>query len=340
MVSSAPTGTTGSPAPPVSRLPLRITANLFGVSFGLSGIAQTWAIAGKLDHAAAWPADVLWALAAAAWLLTLIAYVGDVARRHRLTPELNDSTLGPFTSLVFVVMMLLGVGLEPHAVVAAKVVFLIGLVGTVALGGWLTGQWISVDMDLDKWHPGYFLPTTAGGLVAAASSAEFGWRSLAYLMFGYGLVCWLVLGSILLLRLFTRPALPPGLVPSMAIELAPPVVAGNAWFAMNGNRLDTVALLLAGYAILMVLVQVRLAPSYLRTPFGIGTWSFAFAYSSAFTVGVRWLTVEHVDHRFGIAYALVSVVTLASATLAIRTVVALVQGSFVPRSALDRSRAR
>lgn len=45
------------------------------------------------------------------------------------------------------------------------------------MGGVLTGQWIAAGVDHDSIHPGYFLPTVAGGLVGAnaASSCLPGW---------------------------------------------------------------------------------------------------------------------------------------------------------------------
>ena len=86
-----------------------------------------------------------------------------------------------------------------------------GLIVTVALGGWLSGQWIISDLSLPQWHPGYFLPTVAGGFLAAGSSAELGYGQLARVLFGYGAICWFVLGSILLQRLLKQKS---GLVPT------------------------------------------------------------------------------------------------------------------------------
>ena len=147
------------------------------------------------------------------------------------TGAVLDPIFAPFTALIFIVPMLIGVALANYQPGAGAVLFIAGLIPTVLLGGWLTGGWILQDITLAQWHPGYFLPTVAGGLIAAGGSAAMGYDQLAMLMFGYGMVCWLVLGSILLLRLFTQPSLPTPLIPTMAIELAPPVVAGSAWFA-------------------------------------------------------------------------------------------------------------
>jgi tellurite resistance protein len=77
-------------------------------------------------------------------------------------------------------------------------------------------------LNLDRLHPGYFLPTVAGGLVASGSAAVVGQRLLAEMMLGLGLICWFILGSMILARLFFRPALPAALAPTMAIEVAPP----------------------------------------------------------------------------------------------------------------------
>jgi tellurite resistance protein len=311
--------------------PYRLGPNLFGISFGTAGLAQAWALAEDTVDAPSWPADVLWIVASATWLVIVVAYVRNVIEQGRLHTELPDATTGPYTALIVILPMLFGVALAPHARVAGETVFVIGLVLTVLLGGWLTALWIQVDIELVYWHPGYFLPTVAGGLIAANGSATFGYTTLAHLMLGYGIVCWFLLGSILLVRLFTQPALPPPLLPTIAIELAPPVVAGNAWFAINHGRLDIVAGLLGGYAALMVLVQIALFGTYRRAPFGVGYWAFAFSYASALTDGIHWLAVEHIAGLRPVSYLLLAVATAALLALAYRTILGFVRGTFLPR---------
>jgi tellurite resistance protein len=308
----------------------RLVANIFGVSFGLAGLAQSWSTAAKLAGVPDWPGNVLWAVTAAVWLATAMAFAANLSRTTRWREQLTDPTFAPFVALAFIVPMLFGQALAAHARHIGEAVFAAGLAGVVILGGWLTSQWIVTDMPLDRWHPGYFLPTVAGGLLAAGGCAALGFAGLARLMFGYGAICWLLLGSILLLRLFTGPPLPRPLLPTMAIELAPPVVAGNAWFEINGERADTLALALAGYAALMALVQIGLVPTYARVPFSPGSWAFAFSYAAGFTVSIRWLAVQHVEHQRGFTYLLLATITTGVGLLAVRTVSALVRGSFLP----------
>jgi tellurite resistance protein len=263
-------------------------------------------------------------------LASLIWYGRDVVRGRRWRTELTDPVFSPFASLIVIVPMLLGVALAAHARAAGELVFGIALALTVAVGGWLSGEWIVADLQLAQWHPGYFLPTVGGGLIGAGGSAALGHRTLAMVMLGYGVICWLILGTIVLLRLFTSPPLPPPLRPTLAIELAPPVVAGNAWFLLNGGRIDAIAAGLAGYAVLMVLVQLRLIPVYRRVPFGPGWWAFSFSYAAAFTLSVNWLAAGRVPGQTVWTAVALAVLTLGMTALAVPTVRRLVQGTYLP----------
>jgi tellurite resistance protein len=318
----------------------RLTPNLFGTSFGICGLAQCWAVAHSRIGSPSWPATSLWVLAALVWLVTVVAYVAATVTTGRFRAEFTDPTFGPFTSLVVIVPMLLGVAGAEYDRDLGNAVFLVALVLTLALGGWLTAQWIVTDLQLTQWHPGYFLPTVAGGLIAAAGSAALGHRALAQLMFGYGVICWLVLGSIMLLRLFTQPSLRTPLLPTIAIEVAPPFVAGNAWFEITGDRLDAVAFALAGYGILMVTVQLGMIPIYRTVPFGPGWWAFSFSYAAVFVVAIRWLAAEDVAHQQLLTYGLLAVVTLGMAALALRTGVELWRGTYLPGPATSPPVAR
>ena len=309
----------------------RVRPNVFGMPFGFCGLAQCWATA----HAAGvprWPADALWIVTVVVWGATLVWYGRDVVRGGRWRTELRDPIFGPFTALIVIVPMFLGVALAGHARTAGEIVFGVALVLTVAVGGVLSGIWITADLQLAQWHPGYFLPTVGGGLIAAGGCAALGHRTLAMVMFGYGVICWLILGTIVLLRLFTVAALPPPLRPTIAIEVAPPVVAGNAWFLMNGGRIDAVAAGLAGYAILMVIVQLTLIPVYRRVPFGPGWWAFSFSYAAAFTLGVHWLDAGGAVARTVWTGVLLAVLTLGIVALAARTARRLVHGTYLPAS--------
>jgi tellurite resistance protein len=50
---------------------LALRANLFAVAFGLAGLAQAWSL---VTGVPGWPANVLWIIATAVWLMSLACY--------------------------------------------------------------------------------------------------------------------------------------------------------------------------------------------------------------------------------------------------------------------------
>jgi len=138
--------------------PYRLTPNLSGIAFGTSGLAQCWAVADDAVGAPQWPADVLWITAGTLWLTIAVAYLRNVTVHKRLSTELPDPVMGPFTALGLIIPMPLGIALAAHARGAGEVVFAVALVLTVIAGSRLTGLWIRTDTRLPQWHPAYFLP--------------------------------------------------------------------------------------------------------------------------------------------------------------------------------------
>jgi tellurite resistance protein len=315
----------------------KIPLNLFGIPFGLAGLGEAWtALAGE-RHAPALIGEVIMVVAAAAWLAVVAAYLSHLitaARPARVSfsADLLDPIASPFASLALIVPVLLASdGLYPHAAPPAKVITDLFIALTVLLGGWFTGQWIYRPVELDRFHPGYFLPTVAGGLIASGGAAIIGQQRLAEVLLGLGVVSWLVVGSLILGRLFFRPMLPPPLQPTLAIEVAPAAVTSLAWFAIHGDRVDAVTAFLAGYGMLMVLAQLRLLPAYLRLTFMPSFWAFTFSWAAVATTGIIWLqSTQPTGYRIW-QYVLVAAITALVGGIAIRTVIAIGRHQFLPR---------
>jgi tellurite resistance protein len=150
-------------------------------------------------------------------------------------------------------------------------------------------------------------------------------------------ICWLLLGSAILNRLFTRPALAAPLVPTMAIETAPPAVAGLAWFALAGpggpgRTASMIAFVLGGYAVLMVLAQLRLSLVYSRLSFSPGFWAFTFSCAAVVTDALAWLALKRPPGETGYAIAALTMLTGFIAWIAARTTLLAVRGRLFPAS--------
>ncbi|MEU1538853.1 TDT family transporter [Actinacidiphila glaucinigra] len=308
-----------------------IPLNLFGMPFGLVGLADAWLTAADAGRVPRGVGDALLILSAAVWVLVTVAYLNHALRNRALVRDLTDQAAGPFASLCVIVPMVIAAnGLHAHAATAGLVVVDVFLVLTVLLGAWFTGQWIYGRVDVDRFHPGYFLPTVAGGLLAAAAAGTVGQQRLGQVMFGLGAVCWMILGSVIMGRLLFRPLPPPPLLPTLAIEVAPAAVASLAYFTLFDDSIDGVAAFLGGYGLLMVLAQLRLLPAYLKLPFMPSTWAFTFSWAAVAAVAIHWVERRYAPGAGAYTYALLAAITVLIGGIALRTLVALARRQLLP----------
>lgn len=307
---------------------VRIPPNFFGIAFGLTGLGAAWEAARKIVTVPAAVPDTIDIVAAAVWAALLAWYVAGGLRQ--VLADLRDPVQSPFVSLAAIVPMLLSASLSAVAFTAGRALVVVFLAVTIVYGGWLTGQWIAESLSQERAHPGYFLPTVAGGLLGAYAATTVNLHALAEVSFGIGILSWFLLGSTLLFRLFFSTMLPPALVPTLAIEIAPPAVAGFAYFALTGGTINTLSWAFAGYAVLMALAQLRFIPLYLRLRFSSTFWSFAFSYAAVAIDALLWIAYARPARAAGYAIAVLTLITVLVGAIAARTIVALARGQFLP----------
>ncbi len=310
----------------------RIPLNIFGMGFGLAGLATAWRIAVDLDLAPHAVSDTLTVIATLVWATSCLFYLRYVlTNRGAFSRDLRDMTAGPFASLALITpILLVADGLAPYARITATVLVDVLAVAILLLGGWFTGFWMRGGVELDRLHPGYFLPTVAGGLVASAGAAEVGQVRLAQVMLGLGLVCWVIVGSMILGRLIFRPPLPDALAPTMAIEVAPAAVASVAYLFSTGGHVDRFAAVLAGYGLLMVVAQLPLLPRYLHLKFNLGTWAFTFSWAAVASTALFWIPSARIPGGRFDSYLVLAAISLLVGGIAARTVMAISRHTLLP----------
>lgn len=316
----------------------KIPLNLFGMAFGTAGLGGTWLTAAAQGYAPAAVGLVLLAIAAVLWVVMLGIYGTYAIGQRALVRDLVDPTGGPFAALALITPILIAGPTLPHP--AATVVVDVFAALIVVHGSWFTGQLIYAGLDFDRLHPGYFLPSAAGGFVAAAGAAAVGQHEFGVLLLGFGFISWLILGSLILGRLVFRPPLPDPLTPTIAIEVAPAAVASLAYFALFGDRVDTVAALLGGYGLLMALAQLRMLPRYARLRFTPSFWAFTFAWAGVATAALHWLGWERPVGQLLWTYLVLAAITTLVAAVAVRTVIGIARDTLLPKAVLPAETVR
>jgi tellurite resistance protein len=117
----------------------------------------------------------------------------------------------------------------------------------------------------------------------------------------------------------------------MAIEVAPPAIAGLAYLAITHGKVDAIALALGGFTLLAVIVQLRLIPVYRRLTFTPAFWSFAFPYAAVATFALHWINYgKPVGYKIW-AWVVLLAITAFIAALAAETTAALARRRFLPQ---------
>jgi tellurite resistance protein len=301
---------------------MRIPLNTLAIAFGLAGLAAVWTTAGRLLGVSPAVGQALWAGVVVAWVWLIVAHLRRGARSHEsFADQLRHPAQGPIAALVPIVGMLLGADLHRFAPVAGLVVVVASIVVAAVFAGWILAFWHSGNLNPEAFHGGYLLPTVAAGLIAATTSFTVGLPVLAIGAFAVGIFFWIVVSTVLLARLAFFAPLPAALTPTCAILLAPPAVAGTAWFTINGEHADLVSTALLGLLVLMALQQLALIPRYRTLPFSLGFWSFTFPLAAAGGYGVEWLAIADFPGWQFVAWLLVALVTVVIVLVGLRSLV-------------------
>lgn len=321
MTTSVPEAATGPQSRVPHSQPAPVPLNAFGISFGLSGLAGTWSEAAQSLDVSTIISEGLWVAAALAWAITLVIYLRRRSTRVKIVDDLHHPVLGPFAALVPVTGMLLGVHLHASWPIAGSIIVGVMVTVSAAFGAWFVAQLLISPRGFPVVHGGYLLPTVAAGLISAQSLASVGADDLAIAFLGVGVLFWLFMGALVLTRAVAGPEIPGGLLPSLAIFAAPPAVAGNAWWVMNGGHVDHITTLLAGTMVALLAPVILLLRRFQEQTFSIGFWAFTFTTAASGTFALRLL--DHVD---ALAADIASWAVLAAATaiiggIVIRTVV-------------------
>jgi tellurite resistance protein len=268
----------------------RIPLNTLAIAFGIAGLAGLWSIASTALGLSEVLPEVIWAGAAVAWVWLIVAHAIRGSRsRETLISQLRHPAQGPIAAIVPAVGMLLGANLHQFWPLGGTVLVLVSLVFAAVFAGAILAFWHTGRLTPEAFHGAYLLPTVAAALIAATTTFKVGFPQLATGAFAVGIFFWVVIVTVLLARLALFPPLPDALTPTLAILLAPPAVAGTAWFAMTGVKEDAVSTGLLGLLILMLLLQMFLIPVYRKLTFTLGFWSFTFPLAAAGGYAIQWL---------------------------------------------------
>lgn len=305
--------------------PKGLSPSIFGVGFGLAGLAGTWTITAAHTGFPVGFADVFWIVTAVVFVINVTRFSIRAGNPVNYIEHSRHPITGPFVSLAPATAMLLGERLFLESAVIGRVVVITAFVVALLLAlGFVHNVLLGVG-SIEDLHAGHLLPIVAAGFVGAQSLAIIGAPNTAIGVFAAAVLAWFFVGAALVTRHAFFAPLPDGLVPTLAIFAAPPVVGGNAWFAIAapGNSDDRIQIALLGITVLLIGSQLMLLPRYLRLSFSLSFWSFTFTTAAAATYGIHWLALTSPPGATAYIWVLFAVATAIVGGIAIRSLALL-----------------
>ncbi|MFF4227520.1 TDT family transporter [Streptomyces sp. NPDC001820] len=273
----------------ITAVATRNLLGLFAIPLGFAGLGGVWQALRMTQSAPAWPAELAFGISVAIWLTLTVMYIaGGLRNRGSFTADREHTIYGPFAAYIPVIGILLASHYVQyiHNVARGAVVFFVVALAVVAAQ--LIAHWLSGNVPLTTFHPGYLLPTVAGAFISSIGLSSSGWHQAAESAFGVGLLFWLIIGTLIFGRLFTGAPLPPILKPAMSVLVSPPATAGIAWYILAGGKMDTGGYLILGILLMMILVQVLFFAEYRTLPYSTNFWAFTFPVAASANYFDRW----------------------------------------------------
>jgi tellurite resistance protein len=282
---------------------------LFAAPMGLGGLAFAWRAAAHAGLAPAVIGEAAASLAVAVFVLVLSLFAAKATRHPAaLSAEWSHPVRGVFAAAATIAAMIAGILIMPWWHAAGAALWAGAALAHVAVAVALLRRWILHPVEVAHAAPSWMIPLV-GNILAPLGAVPAGLPELGWLLFGIGAGLWLFVTPLVLNRLIFHPGLPPRLVPSLAILLAPPAVAFLAWVTLAGGGLDATGRLLFGLALFFAASLLAMLPRFLRLPFFVSWWAFTFPAAAFATASIRYAALVG-----GLAATSLAVASLAAAT--------------------------
>lgn len=297
-----------------------LPVTLFASVMGLGGLSLTWRRAAVVWGVSPVIAEVLFWIALATYVFVAVLYVGKWVRHPAAArAELRHPIRMAFVPTITIGLLILATAGQDLLPGPATVAWWVGAVGhllvmIVVMGAWFERE----DIGLSQVTPAWFIPVV-GNVITPLAAPALGNLQLAWFSWSVGLVFYVALLPILMLRvLLHSDPIPPKLLPTIAIFIAPPAIAGISWTVLTGKQGDAVFHIFYGATMAFLLLVVAEFPRLRKVPFALPYWAYTFPLTAASVIAlVAAATLP------GAAYDVVAYVVVAVTTIVVVAVSAL-----------------
>ncbi len=262
----------------------------FAVVMGLAGVSLAWSRSAAVLGVPEAVGQTLFWVALVVYAAVLVAYVSKaVWYPEAVRAEFAHPVRLAFVPTITISLLLLAAAAHGTASGLAGPLWWIGAIGQLVLTLYVLSAWIGRPVfGLQHVTPAWFIPVV--GMVAVPlAGVEHASVEISWFFFSAGVVFWFALLPMVLTRLFVHDQpVPPRLVPTLAVLIAPPAVAMLAYLRLVPDGFaGSVPRFLYYTALFFGLLFAAQADRLRRLPFFLSWWAYSFplaALSASTTV--------------------------------------------------------
>jgi len=249
----------------------------FAAVMGIVGVGLDWRLAYESGYAARIIGESVLALGIAAFFALTVRWLLRIrSDRREIDVETTVALTANYFGAIGIAFSLTAAAIAPYSVSGARMTWFVAAVWGAGLVLYLLGKWIQTGVDDFDLTPAILLPVV-GNAVSVYVAGSVGVEEYAWFSFSLALVCWMVLMPLSLYRLLVvKPRLPRKLAPQLAILVSSPAVIANAWFVLDGGRVDELMKILACASLFFALLTIRTWRLGWGEPFNVAMWGWTF----------------------------------------------------------------
>lgn len=313
---------TALPSGRLAHLPV----SFFSVIMGMGGLTLAWLKAHQVFGLPAGVGEWLRILSSVLYVVLAGLYLAKFLRYPQaVRAEFDHPVRQSFFPAMSIGLVLLATAWATPAPRIAAGLWSIGAGLQLAftlrtLNAWLHGS----QYQITHVSPAWFIPVV-GNILLPIGGVHFAPADLSWFFFSIGLLFWLVLLSVVFYRMVFHEALPPRLMPTLFILVAPPALGFVSYVALSGH-IDAFARILYFTALFQALLLASDAMRFLRLPFFLSAWAYTFPLA-ALTVATLIMFAHGGAIFYGVLAALLlGILSSIVLLLLVRTALAAAQG--------------
>ncbi len=299
---------------------------LFSSVMGVAGLALAWT---KASHVLGAPAEAGLLLRTAATglyvLLWMLFLVKCVRYPQAVLADLAHPVKINFSAAIAIGLLMLSMLWASDWPGLAEWLWGVGALAHLFITLYAISSWIfHSHYTIQHANPAWFVPVV-GNILVPVAGAAFAPLEVRWFFFSIGLVFWPMMKTIVLYRLFFHEPLPPKLMPTLFILIAPPAVGCLAYVGLV-DQVDALARILYAVALFITLLLASNTLRFVRLTFAISAWAYTFPLAAMALASFTMAARTGVPAYGWLAQACLAVLSVLVALLAFKTVQAARHG--------------